>query len=450
MFGTFATLGRKKYLPTLAPDIITAIINGKNPPQVRPAQTCREGGLQPGSQCAMIRAQRRTGGHRPDATCTTSHRRAGDAESKITTTPRGFPPWRVTHTPGAEAMSHTNLSRRAMLAGASAVPILTLPGVALASAKAIAAPAVSPVAVDVATLVPASAAPRKLAQDPDPIFALIERHRSALIFEMEKSSVTAHMNSKVGGPKYRAAEKEQGSAWDAVGAVELEMVGAPPTTLAGVLALLAHVDDLFAQRIVLPSDPKNWHSMYESLGNYFHDDVVSPFNGAPVSLPFYFWIMRNVRAVLETSELPGRSPIAVTRTMPAPRSSATDEKLIDMESNAISRRDRLKRAGDAHDAAEGAMQDWSKGNPEPTEAKALARWKSSERRALKRCGYAKKEKDWHSEIHSFDNFLRRVAVVPAASISGLQCKARLLEMNDGFPEELEESISRDLLAMGSA
>jgi hypothetical protein len=95
------------------------------------------------------------------------------------------------------------------------------------------------------------------------------------------------------------------------------------------------------------------------------------------------------------------------------------------------------------------MDAWYKENPEPTSEGELTRWKKGEGRALRRLSYAKKEKDYTSKIASFDQFLRRSAKIRAASISGLQCKARLFELSDGSAEELLDSISSDLLAMGT-
>lgn len=316
----------------------------------------------------------------------------------------------------------------------------------LASAKAVAAPAISPVAVDIAT---ASAAthPAQM-QDPDPIFALIERHRAALILYMEKARVVAHMNSIKGGPKYQTAVEEQDSAAIAEDAVSEELAGAVPSTPSGALALLAYVDDLCAQRIVLPADPKNWHSSHERLGDYCQDDIVSPFDGAQIGLPLFFWVMRNVRATLEASGAAGL-PIGVVPALPAPRSTMPDEKLFQMESAALVLHDGLKSASDAFDDVENVMKAWHKKNPEPSEKGQLARWKKDERKALRHCGYAEKETDYTSRIVSFDKFLRHSAKIRAASIGGLQCKARLVELSNGSAEELLDSISSDLLAMGT-
>ena len=63
---------------------------------------------------------------------------------------RGFPPWRVIHTQGDEAMSHANLSRRAIVVGTSTLPALA----ALPICAAVAAAAPSREIADASTTLP--------------------------------------------------------------------------------------------------------------------------------------------------------------------------------------------------------------------------------------------------------------------------------------------------------
>jgi len=327
-------------------------------------------------------------------------------------------------------MSSSHVSRRAILAGASAVPIIALaPGAQAFPAVATASPPID-----------------------DPIFAVIEKHRAALIFQMAKSRVVCHLNNH--DPEYETAEEEEQSARAEENFAQELLAGSVPSTPAGAVALLAYVDDLCTQKIVLAEDPTQWYSQHQILDDFLRDDVVDAFSGHVMSLPFFFWVMRNVRATLEASPpvviraRDGSSPIVST-----PRSAASDQALINIESDALEARSKLKAAGDLHDAAEQTYAVWYRKNPEPMKAAgatAVARWKRQSRAILKRCDYAKCEANYHAAIDDIDELLRLAALIQAASIKGLQCKARKLKINDGHPEELLESISRDLLAMRSA
>ena len=74
-----------------------------------------------------------------------------------------------------------------------------------------------------------------------------------------------------------------------------------PTTMAGVLALLAYMDDFHTQAFQLPEDPKNWHSGDEELTEWLEDDaILNKFDGEPIKLPYNVWIMRNIRAALQS------------------------------------------------------------------------------------------------------------------------------------------------------
>jgi hypothetical protein len=82
---------------------------------------------------------------------------------------------------------------------------------------------------------------------------------------------------------------------------ELGLTKIQPTTMAGVLALLAYMDDFHVQTFELPEDPGDWHSGDQELTEYLEDDaILDKFDGEPVKLPYNVWIMRNVRAALQS------------------------------------------------------------------------------------------------------------------------------------------------------
>jgi hypothetical protein len=135
------------------------------------------------------------------------------------------------------------------------------------------------------------------AMESDPIFAAMKTHRAAFIREMETGDIKCNLED--GTPEHQAADAAETIASDALDDAEDGLLLTEPTTMAGVLALLAYVDDVFTQKIVHPTDPSNWHSSHTTWGHRTDDDIVDLFDGEPIKLPFTFWIMRNIRTALE-------------------------------------------------------------------------------------------------------------------------------------------------------
>jgi hypothetical protein len=82
---------------------------------------------------------------------------------------------------------------------------------------------------------------------------------------------------------------------------ETELLTIQPTAMAGVFALIDYMDDIRIQAIVLPEDPENFYSEETFLPEHLTDDaILDKTNGKPIELPYYFWIMRNVREALQT------------------------------------------------------------------------------------------------------------------------------------------------------
>jgi hypothetical protein len=171
-------------------------------------------------------------------------------------------------------MSTKQLSRRALVRGAAAIPAAAvLPAAASEKAKW-SAPAVNDVS------------------EPDPIFAAIEAHREAFIRDMRAAKAYSDLESDV-------ADAHAQHAYGLLRAAEGELANTEPTTMAGILALLAYVDDFHCQAIVHPDEPKHWHSGEENLGKLIDEDIIDKFSGEPIELPFMFWVMRNVREALQ-------------------------------------------------------------------------------------------------------------------------------------------------------
>jgi hypothetical protein len=165
-------------------------------------------------------------------------------------------------------------SRRAIVAAAASVPVLALP------AAAAAVPAALPVGAD-------------------PIHAAIEAHRQAFIRELKSGWIQSE--TKDGTPEQRAATKANIADGNVRSAAEVTLANTVPTTTAGAIALLAYVNDFYAQNIVLPEDPEWYSDQKISFGTLtlVDEKFLNKASGEPLELPFSFWIMHNVRIALQ-------------------------------------------------------------------------------------------------------------------------------------------------------
>jgi hypothetical protein len=146
-------------------------------------------------------------------------------------------------------MSPTNLSRRAILAGAASVPALAGPALALPPALASA-----PVAVD-------------------PIYAAIEAHRTAnLEFHDENFVDEDH-------PQY---EKEMQRLSDSADVAAGHLCDVQPMTIAGAIALLNYYAE-----VTVSHDGEDWPGGLED-------------KQAEVEKPFGYFFTRNVARALAT------------------------------------------------------------------------------------------------------------------------------------------------------
>jgi hypothetical protein len=132
----------------------------------------------------------------------------------------------------------------------------------------------------------------------DPIFATIAAHREAELRKMRTGRV--HFRTEWGTPEEDAAQVALSAAYEVLRDAECDLGNTLPTTLAGIIALLAYAEEYHVQAIELPEDPIQWHSHHDFFGTLVDDEVRDRFNGEPIKLPLTFWIMRNVREALQT------------------------------------------------------------------------------------------------------------------------------------------------------
>jgi hypothetical protein len=173
-------------------------------------------------------------------------------------------------------------SRRAVLAGVAAAPVLAVPALALSG----------------------TGRPR---EGGDPIFAAIERHKAAYRIQMEAGRIRCHTADKW-SPEYdpveceaakeaytAAADASDDAAADASDDAAADaLTTIRPTTMAGVLALLHHVEAFNAGAFFLDPWPDStvgdWQSKPTFWPSWEDEDGIDLFGYA---------VLANVRAALE-------------------------------------------------------------------------------------------------------------------------------------------------------
>jgi hypothetical protein len=163
----------------------------------------------------------------------------------------------------------SNHSRRAVLAGIAAAPALAAPALALSGAG------------------------------PDPIFAAIERHKVAFRISQEAGRIRSGTVDAEWAPEYdpvkcKAVMEADSVASDADADAANALTTVRPTTMAGVLALIRHVEAFNAGAFFLEPYP---------------EDTVSDWRSAPMFWPdssdedeihlFGYEVLANVRRALE-------------------------------------------------------------------------------------------------------------------------------------------------------
>jgi hypothetical protein len=115
------------------------------------------------------------------------------------------------------------------------------------------------------------------------------------------------MKAKTESREYQAALAAVTAAYEASNKVQVALTKIRPTTMAGVIALLAYIDDYHTGRFEHPEDPENYRCHHEDLDTQeiLDDTVMDKTNKTPLELPYNFWLMRNVREALQN--LPNQS-----------------------------------------------------------------------------------------------------------------------------------------------
>jgi len=197
------------------------------------------------------------------------------------------------------------------------------------------------------------------------------------------------------------------------------------------------------------------------------------------------------RAVLTAAAI---IPTAILPGMGRPSSNVADRELFEIEAKVRKLLPRMRAAGDLHAESEEAMIEWKRLNPEPklTEAKdeaalqlravwkqlsegkvgnnqinwpeesadrkarksehsaAIAEWSIRHNAALKKCHAAEREAAWQEIVDQICTLCNEAAEIPATTLEGLKCKARLADTDGGDDDNLGQSIVRDLLVWQEA
>lgn len=82
---------------------------------------------------------------------------------------------------------------------------------------------------------------RPTKQKPDPIFALIEKHKQAAAEDIAAAKAFSTMRRS--DETYPAADARTQKAWKNLRAAQLKLLKATPTTTSGCIALMRHVMD---------------------------------------------------------------------------------------------------------------------------------------------------------------------------------------------------------------
>ena len=135
---------------------------------------------------------------------------------------------------------------------------------------------------------PAHPALARLASS-DPIFAAIAAHRAA--YRRFGSAVDISASLHPSDPRNQEAEDVTSAASEALESAATELTTILPASFAGVLALLSYVDDFSHGE----PDESEYFLWPDELTN---DDLFDA-DGRQLTMPFQFWIMRNIYITLQ-------------------------------------------------------------------------------------------------------------------------------------------------------
>lgn len=145
--------------------------------------------------------------------------------------------------------------------------------------------------------------------DADPILAVIERHRAAFAatcallqeqnrLENEIRRAARRSNwildkieiAETDDPRWIDFTRRDFASSCALDDAATAMIEVRPTTMAGVLALLAYIDDF----------NRGTRSEHYIWPGELIDDKTMDGRGNPLEMPWAFWVMRNVQAALQS------------------------------------------------------------------------------------------------------------------------------------------------------
>lgn len=148
--------------------------------------------------------------------------------------------------------------------------------------------------VSVASLSSAAAvsSPSIAADSVDPIFAAIEEHRSAFQAYLDfTSNVPDDEDLVCAGPAYDTLYGRTEEA-------SVVLTNVQPTTIGGVIALLAHIHEFNLGAITAKERPHRHYSEHTLLPDDLIDGETMSRRGRDLELPFPYWVMQNVRSAL--------------------------------------------------------------------------------------------------------------------------------------------------------
>jgi hypothetical protein len=163
----------------------------------------------------------------------------------------------------------TTASRRAVLAGIATAPVLAAPALALSGAE------------------------------PDPIFAAIEHHRVAFQISLtagriQSGTIDARWSPEYDPFKCKEVDEASSAADDASTDAAYALTTTRPTTTAGILALVRHVEAFNAGALFLEPLPGS------SVSDWCSAPFFWPESEDEDEIDFGYAILANVRGALES------------------------------------------------------------------------------------------------------------------------------------------------------
>jgi hypothetical protein len=169
----------------------------------------------------------------------------------------------------------------------------------------------------VATATPVAMAKCIVTEQPDPILAVLDQHRSAYIAwlrilkeedmleeELPKDKrrskcICGEMElHETDDPRWIANLRNYEETWSRVEAAAVAMTNVVPTTMAGILSMLAYIDEFNRGHVRLSCDRNCGSEHYQWPEELVDDDVLTAHFRKPLTMPWPYWVMRNVQAAL--------------------------------------------------------------------------------------------------------------------------------------------------------